>query len=165
MKLTAKQAKEKVIYFVDWNSKKVKQGNLYNFVMESGNETTSPRGVMGKVFIDVELYGVCENIETLEQITESEYDKLNDAEQEKYRFFGEVEKYEVREWTHKRYGKGNIIETFNIEEEAKDFLFRRIYESDFTNDDQRDTYYYETELEAITEMELKFRADANYYSS
>jgi len=132
MKLTAKQAKEKIIYFVDWDSKTVRQGNLYNFVMESAEEITSPRGVVNELFVD--------EVETDEGID-----------------------YVVKKWYKGGARNGNIIETFNNEEEAKDFVFRRIYESDFTKDDQRDTYYYETELEAATEMELKLRVDANYY--
>lgn len=169
MNITAKEAKETTVYVLEkYNEKyeqttytakngrvitlsprlvnfalRVNETNLFDFVMESAEETTSPRGVERKWHVrEKEQQCSC-------------YDEENetfDPECEKC-YEGTEIVYQVCSW-----GIGNwspkVIMTFDTEEEAADFLFDRIYKYDFLNDDQRDTEYFSSEedaLEAIVE--------------
>jgi hypothetical protein len=57
MKTTAKQAQATKVYFIDYNDMTIDSDSLYNFVMESAEETTSPRGVMNKLFLEEKEIG------------------------------------------------------------------------------------------------------------
>jgi hypothetical protein len=99
--------------------------NLYDHVMESAKEVTSPRGIWNEYF--------------------SEEIMVNDDQGEP------VEKYAVKQWL----GGGQKLMTVHIYdtwEEAEDYVFERIYKFDFQKDDQRDTFFFNTREEAEKEL-------------
>jgi len=134
MNITAKQAQETEIFYIDSTYKrgelidfKIDSDNLYNFVMRSAEETTSPVGVMGKLHIRHEDYSC-------------RYGLLNSVKNDE-------SKYEVWKWESN--SKGTFYEEFETEEEADDYVFDMVYNYDFAKDDQRNTCYYDSEQEAI----------------
>lgn len=57
----------------------------------------------------------------------------------------EGETFEVRQW---KFGNSALIESFETEEEAEDYLFHLIERYDFEKDDQRNTEYFLSKEEA-----------------
>lgn len=125
---TVKEAKEISIFIIE--DGEVVETNLYDHVMGSVDETTSPVGVMprfhirhGEMFYSTDLHG-----------------RLRTT-------INKEGKFEVWSWGV----LGNnprFIEEFETEEQAEDWLFQRVFEVDFMQDDQRDTSYYHSKDEA-----------------
>lgn len=126
---TVANAKNTPIFVVENES--VIETNLFDFVMQSAEETTSPVGVMPKLHIRHEDY-------------HCRYGKLN-AVKNNERLF------EV--WLWWSYGNGShFIGEFETEAEAEDFIFNRIYDYDFMSDDQRNTQFFFTREEAMQDL-------------
>lgn len=51
-KITAQQARDTKVFVINNYKNEVEETTLYDHVMESAEETTSPRGVMRKVFVE-----------------------------------------------------------------------------------------------------------------
>ena len=120
---TAKQAREFQIYAIDEDG--VYETNLYDFVMESVELTTSPRGVEPKLHVRSNKHSV-DN-------------------------YGDEPVYEVWDWgINGQYQRK--VDTFKTEEEAEDFVFQRVYQFDFLKDGGRDTQYFEVEEDAEEEL-------------
>jgi hypothetical protein len=174
--ITAAEAKKTIIYFVEHEGHyeprnhtladgKVMQmasqfipsgysvgtDNLYDWVMASAEETTSPRGVENKLHVSEERYDVYQSINDKKEVTGDEYDDMDEEEQMEYEFKGEASQYIVEEWLSN--GKTRRIEKFFTEEEADDYIFQMVYDYDFHSDDQRHTEYYATEAEAQAEAD------------
>lgn len=154
MKISAKEARETIIFFIEpigfhkelkeqigmrefTRIKFITEGftiesdNLYDFVMKSAEETTSPVGVMPKLHIRHEDYSC-------------RYNKINDVNNSEGL-------YEVWIWGPSGSGQ-TLLDSFETEEEAEDYIFDRTYEYDFATDDQRDTTFYYTIEEAQSEL-------------
>lgn len=131
---TAKQAREIKIYAIDADG--VYKTNLFDFVMESGELTTSPRGVEPKLHVRSNKHSV---------------DNYCDEPV-----------YEVWDWgVCGQYPRK--VDTFETEEEAEDFVFQRVYQFDFLKDDSRDTQYFEVEEDAEEELIRRY-AETEYIS-
>ena len=115
--------------------------NEYDFIMQSAEETTSPRGVEMKLHVrEKERQCSCYNED--EDTFNENCEKCD---------HGTELVYEVWDWGFRgQYPKK--VDTFETEEEAEDFIFQRTYEYDFMRDDQRDTTYFDTKEEAEAEM-------------
>jgi hypothetical protein len=165
MKTTAKEAKETKIYILAKENEvyeprtmtrkdgkiihlssrlisfdlKIEETNLLDFVMESAEETTSPRGVERKWHTrEVEQECSCWN--TIEEDT-------FDPECKKC-YEGTEIVYQVWDWGFRgQYPK--MIMSFETHEEADDFIFERTFEHEFSTDDQRDTSYFDSKEEAF----------------
>lgn len=122
--ITAKEAKDLKIFIIENNE--VYETNLFDHVSASAEETTSPRGVMYKMFV--------------EEVEDAMY--MGDVVEGK--------KWALREW--KANGRASIVELFDTEEEADNEWFRLHEAYDFAKDDQRDTSYYMTEAEATAAL-------------
>jgi hypothetical protein len=124
--LSAQQARETKIFVIE--NEEITETTLFDHVCESAEETTSPRGVMTKLFIqekDVEV-------------------KSDDIDGHC------VQKYDLRIWESN--GCARVIDTYDTEEEAQDEWYTRTYNHDFLPDDQRDTMYWNTREEAEAEL-------------
>lgn len=122
---SVKAAKETTIFVINYNGD-VEETNLYDHVMESADKTTSPRGVMTRIFVE-EAQLDQEGNEVVSDFTNA---------------------WVVKTWGVGGRGPSKIIANFETEEEARDDWFTRIYNFDFQQDDQRDTNYYSTRKEA-----------------
>lgn len=125
---TAQEARDKKIYVIE--NDEIIQTTFYDHVIASARETTSPRGVMYKLFydeVDVELFD-----------DEGDY-------------IGTTSEWILKEWL----GGQKAIEVgrFGTLEEAENEWFDRTYKFDFLPDDQRDTQYWDSEAEARKEFE------------
>jgi hypothetical protein len=112
----------------------IEETTLYDHIMESEDETTTPRGVAPREFV--------ERIEPEDEV-----------------FLWDIGRYEKVDqvWTISSWGVGGNhysrgTEYFSTEEAAEQKLFERIFEYDFANDDQRDTRYFESREEAEEEL-------------
>lgn len=115
--------------------------NEYDFIMQSAEETTSPRGVEMKLHVrEKERQCSCYNEE--EDTFDENCEKC---------YHGTELVYEVWDWGF-RGQYPTKIDTFDTEDEASDFIFQRTYEYDFMRDDQRDTTYFDTLEDAEAEM-------------
>lgn len=129
MKISAKEAKETIIFAIE--DDQIYSEPLYDFVMKSAEETTSPVGVMQKLHIRHEDYSC-------------RYGKRNAVNNSEGL-------YEVWIWGPRGNGQ-TFLDSFETEEEAEDYIFNRTYEYDFATNDQRDTSYYFSEKEAKDEL-------------
>jgi hypothetical protein len=115
--------------------------NEAEFIMQSAEETTSPRGVERKLHIrECERQCSCYNDD----------DDTFDENCEKC-YHGTELAYEVWDWGF-RGQYPSKLDTFETEAEAEDYIFQRVYEYDFLRDDQRDTMYFDNIEEAEDEM-------------
>lgn len=133
--ISAEKAKQTRIFVIE-GFEEVKETNLYDFVMESAEETTSFRGV-----------------ERVLQITPLEYDCPNpecNNSCEGCNGLGFVIKYEVSTWVSRQ--SQISLEVFDTREEAENYVFERTLKFDFANDCSRRTDYYDTREEAEAEM-------------
>lgn len=143
MKTTAKEARETTVFVRDFNGE-IEETNLYDHVMRSNNETTSPRGVMPIKFYE-EVDGYYRNKETGEDVDIHEEDDIDMKNIEPYSLFI------VYKWY---FQKKQEVARFETEEEADNYLFEWVYDYDFQKDDQRSTQYFYT-LEDIEEDEAE----------
>lgn len=116
------EAQSKTVFVFNYQGE-IEETNLYDHIMESKDETTSPVGVMGRLHIRHE---------------DGHISHVHNDEG----------KYEV--WTWGPSGNNpRFIGVFETEEEAEEYLFDMIYSYDFMEDDQRDTSYFDTYEEAL----------------
>lgn len=125
--MKAQEAREDIIFAIQNNE--VVETNLYDFIMASADETTSPDGAERKLHIRHESYnwgskGLVNNEDGL---------------------------YEVWDWGFRGQAP-RFLDDFETEEEAEDYIFHLVEEDDFANDDQRDTMYYNTREEAEADL-------------
>jgi len=130
-------AKKTSVFVIDGSSNDeltVKSVNLYDFVMESVDETTTPRGVAPRVHIRV-------NNRVEWWLDDETTNTINGGE--------DIETIEL--WTWGATGSHPSFTGFAFEtiEEAEDYLFDRIYNYDFDRDCSRNTCYYNSEDEAF----------------
>lgn len=126
-KTTLQEAKDMIVYCLDAKGE-IYPTSLFDHVMESADEVTSPRGIETKIFIE----------EFEEATGDGEY----------------TTRYGLYNWLGGQ--KKTLIELFDTQEEADNEWFRRIMDYDFMRDDQRDTRYYSSIEEATPDsLEMK----------
>jgi hypothetical protein len=121
---SVKEAKETIVFVLNFNGE-IEETTLYDHVTESAEETTSPRGVMTKLFVD-------NYVEYFDRGLEEESKEV----------------WALKQWGFSGKSPAKIIATFDTEEEANDEWYTRVYNFDFQNDDQRDTSFFLTRAEA-----------------
>lgn len=120
-----------------FENQSVIETNLYDFVMLSVDETTSPVGVMPRIHVRHESFYCSWGLKN----------RVNNDEG----------KYEV--WTWGVSGNNSsFIEEFETREEAENYIFQLVFKYDFIFDDQRDTSYYFSIQEAESEL-IRIYAD------
>jgi len=150
-----KEAQDTVIYVTEDNE--VIETNLYDHVMISQVETTSPRGVEGKNFIENFITdGVDEDefmsdefmVEPIFLQCEARYITGDDyfKDTDDYHYF---KCFGVYEWSRSG-NRRSLDKWFLNEQDAGDYLFNLIYEFDFAEDDQRSTWFTDSKEEAET---------------
>ena len=147
---TAQQAKDLVIFVIE--NGEIEATNLYDHVMASATEVTSPRGIWNKIFVEeveVEKY---RKLGTDQSITKEKYNDLSEDEQENYESIGDFN-WALKEWKQPYFGGAKTIDLFDSEEEAEDECFRLHETYDFAKDGQRDTWYCHTIEEAQKELQ------------
>jgi hypothetical protein len=151
----------------------IEKNNYYDWVMESVDETTSPRGVAPRYFVQEEELQLdvddfdedgdytgsehipsCLQDQYLQPLL-SEFNKDNNGDY--YRSYWVISTWGSRGNNYKS-GKYDGNNTFVTEEEAANELFERIEKYDFENDCNRDTQYYMSEEEA-QEAVLRFYSE------
>ena len=149
--LKVNEAKETIIYFVKNNE--VEESNLYDFVMESVDETTSPRGVEPRLFYEeIKQISYISNVDNT-KISEYDYELLDNEKTINFDYFGEeILEYRIYSWGCTGNKKTSVGVSFETEEEAEDYLFNRVYDYDFQGDCNRSTYYHNSEGDAINEV-------------
>lgn len=180
MQHTVKEAKETTIFYINREELKIENDSLYNFVIESEDETTTPRGIGPRYFIqeietgfdvdeaiedthlDVEDYDTYEEFKQdvlFEKAREIQSDLLLNRflKIDDFSFDEKNNYYQLVYWTISTWGvAGNNYKRGNdfyaTEEEAEDALFDKTYEFDFNNDDQRDTSYFMSYEQAEKEL-------------
>ena len=151
--MTANEAKKTIIFFVESRNGEysIESNNLYDFVMQSAEETTSPRGAERQLHIRHSNYPASRSYAHKAVPTEEDT-------------------FEV--WTWGASGRHpQLIESFDTEDAAEDFIYQRTFEYDFLSDDQRPTGYFDTEEDAMSELieiiaadlGISFEAAASYY--
>lgn len=156
MNITAKEARETNVFFIQphyyqssffvgnkqFSHPKVgdysiEESSLYEFVMASAPETTSPDGVERKLHIsEKEQQCSCWN----------DKDESFDPKCKKC-YMGTEVVYAVYEWGPSGRGK-RLLTTCDTEDEACDYIFEHVYKYYFISDDQRDTRYFNSRKEA-----------------
>ena len=130
------KAKDTIIYVIE--NGQVEATNLYDHVMASATQVTSPRGVWNQIFV--------EEVEVVPGINSDDYsDEITEE--------NIVTKWALKDWgrnSHNRTAK--VVRTFDTEEEADDECFRLHELYDFAKDDQRDTQYWHSKEEAEKEL-------------
>lgn len=148
MKNSKQLAEETTIFIVNKNL--IEETNLYDFVMISEDETTSPRGVAPRIFYEKNeqiLYRFIDNI----VIDEFDYEELND-EDRKFYTIETNEWFEMRTWGCTGNREKSLGYRFDTEEEAQNFIYEGIYNFDFQGDCNRRTYYHLTYEDALNEV-------------
>ena len=148
MKNSVKEAKETKIFTINYVSENrkavdasIEESNLYDFVMKSAEETTSPRGIENKLHIkEVEKECDC---------CQEDGDAKKDCE--KCEGYGFIKSYDVYCWGFSGHGR-DFVASFETEEEAEDEIFSRTYDYDFCSDDSRSTWFSTTIEEAQVEL-------------
>ena len=118
--MTVKEAKQKTVYVIDYDGK-VKETSLYEHIMESHEQTTTPIGVAGRIFI--------RHVGSRKQRIDKDMP------------------YEVWDWGHQGNNERHLI-SFRTRKEAEQWLFEYVREVHFEADDQRDTSFFDTKEEA-----------------
>ena len=120
------EAINKNVFVFDHDGEIVER-NLYEHIMMSEDQTTSPVGVMGRWHI--------------------RHEDLWCSSGRRNHVLNTEGNYEV--WTWGPNGNyPSFIKEFESEEEAEEFIFNKIYSDDFLPDDQRHVDYYDTKEEA-----------------
>lgn len=126
--------------------------NLYDFVMESAEETTSPRGVCNKL-----------HIREIEQDCSCIDDEGCFCEGCEKCYKGRELVYEVWDWGF-RGQYPTQVDTFDTEEEAENFIYQRTYDFDFSDEINRDTRYFYSAVELISDVhEISLHTAESYY--
>lgn len=148
--LSSTEARNTKIFVIE--NGQVVETTLFDHVCESAEETTSPRGVMHKLFVEEKTGILYKCGDTGRTITELTYDELDEEAQGNFSIEGQgIIAWELRKWEAN--GRVRIIDTYETEQEANDEWYTRTYNYDFLPDDQRDTQYWNTREEAEAELE------------
>lgn len=134
----AQEAQETTVFFIE--KERIEETNLYDFIMLSQDETTTPRGVGPKLFID--KYEEIVYINTLDNtvIDEFDYDDLDDRFRVNYQMETK-EQYKVLEW-HPN-GKSHPVSfDWGSEEDAINLIYESVRDYDFQGECNRRTDYY-----------------------
>jgi hypothetical protein len=134
--MTAKDAKKTIIFIIE--NGEIVETNLFDHVMGSVDETTSPVGVMRRF-----------------HIRHRDNHHLSDRRGLLKTTINKEGKFEVWTWGV-RGNNPRFIQEFETEDQAEDWLFQRTYEADFVQDDQRNTSYYHSQEDAahaLSEMQ------------
>jgi hypothetical protein len=129
---SAKEARNTTIYFID-GAGNIDSDSLFNFVSDSAEKVTSPRGIWTKIFV--------EETTVLQDLLESDPAYIEGENEQK-----KVEKFGLFEWAGGQ--KKRLIQAYDTQEEALDQWYTRTYNYDFMEDDQRDTQYFLSRAEA-----------------
>lgn len=180
MQHTVKEARETTIFYINREELKIETDSLYNFVIESEDETTTPRGIGPRDFIeeietgfdvDEAIEDTHLNVEDYDTYEEFKKDVLFEKAREiqselllnrfltidNFSFDKKNNYYQLNFWTISTWGVGGNnykrgTDFYPTEEEAEDALFDKTYEYDFCNDDQRDTRYFMNYEQAKEEL-------------
>ena len=148
--MKAAEAKKTMVWVME--NDKPTQTDLYSFVMESAEMTTSPRGVENKLHIR-EIEQECSCVDEGGQHSE-------DC-QKCYKGCELV--YSVYDWGFRgQYLKH--VETFETYEEAEDFIFQQTWSYDFDQDCNRSTFYADSAAELLADVyDISHEAAESYY--
>lgn len=136
---TVKEAKETKIFIIE--DERIRATTLYDFVMISAEETTSPRGVENKLHIR-EKEQQCSCYNTDNDTYDGQCPKC---------YMGVETVYEVWNWGFRgQFPK--LIETFDTVTQAEDFIFDRTYQYDFLEDCCRSIFFCYTYDEAMDDL-------------
>lgn len=114
-----------VIFYCDYTNKEVIETSYQDYLDEFGSdETTSPRGVEERLHIREIEEMTMKHVATGEMIWESDYNDLDEAEQDPYNYFGEC----TKEWQVWSWGVGGnhphyTGTSFDNEVDAEMFLY------------------------------------------
>jgi hypothetical protein len=148
--MKANEAKNTVIWVMDED--KPTQTNLYDFVMLSAEQTTSPRGVENKLHIR-EIERECSCVDEDGQHSEDCNKCYNGCELV----------YSVYDWGFRgQYLR--LVETFETEAEAEDYIYTKTWEYDFNNECNRSTFYADSAAELLSDrFNISHEAAESYY--
>lgn len=165
--ITVEGAKATIVFvFSDFKNGEIVETTLYDHVMESVDETTTPRGVAPRDFIEeVEIY-----------LSGDDYDDEDDLERcikrmdlsfmdtgrvtiDNFDYDERRDTYYLKYYVISTWGvRGNNYKSgdrwgsqYSTEEVAGDILFNQTYEYDFQNDCNRNTMYFDSKEEAIAD--------------
>jgi hypothetical protein len=134
--ITVKEAREQKIYVVENGA--VEETTLYEHVIKSLDETTTPRGVGARMFYEQREI---ENLDSIPFLN----DLCRDAKEE-------TECFEICTWGFIGNHHHKLDEFFSTEEAAEDHLFNLTFDYDFQKDDQRNTMYYDIYEDAVKDF-------------
>ena len=151
--LTANQAKETSVFYLNFNKDfcnyDVLETNLYDFVMESEDVTTSPRGVEPRIFYEENTQITYISKIDNSKIDNLEYEFLDNDEKKEFDYLCEEgSEFEIFTWGALGNKKKSLGIIFQSEDQAIDFIFQGVYNSDFQGDCNRDTTYFFSHVEA-----------------
>lgn len=154
-----KDAQEcEVFIFSDYENCEIEKTTLYDHVMLSVDETTTPNGVGPREFVEeVELYLDREEAEGRVQSMDIVFTNGHRLTLEDFELDEETDTYYLTYYVISTWGvRGNNYKSgdtwgsqYLMEEDAEDALFKKVYEHDFQNDCNRSTAFFHTEEEAI----------------
>lgn len=144
--MTFNEAKKTDVFVFDYKNQIVKT-TYAEHVLESADECTHSTGVRRKLDVEEILIDIYKNIDGIE-INQRQYDKLTEEEQDSCVLLGEGSIFAVI--TRNSYKNGYSIEQeFDNEDEAQDYWFSSIENSDFQRDDRRSTFCFSFYKEAL----------------
>ena len=154
---TANQAKETTIFYLNFNKNfchyEVTETNLYDFVMESQDVTTSPRGIEPRIFFEKNTQITYISKIDNSKIDDFEFELLEEDEQKDFDYFGEeIYEYELYTWGPVGNKKKALGYRFQTEEEAIDFIFQGVFNDDFQGECNRDTTFFFSKEEAENDI-------------
>jgi len=160
--MTIKEAQDcKVFIFSDYENCEIEETNLYDHVIQSVDETTTPNGVGPREFIEeVELHYDGDEHEDLKEYIRMRGITFADGHRLSLEDFDHDEKHDTYHLTYyvistwgvrgNNYRSGDTWGSqYLTEEDAENAIFNRVYEHDFPNDCNRSTTFFDTEEEAI----------------
>ena len=176
--MTEKEAKKTNVFVINYDTNKIKKVNLAEFILESTDETTTPRGVGPRTFVEkIEI-----QVEREDLLNDFDYDKSEDKQIDDNFSSSELSFYLDDHYTSLKdfnlvngtycldiftisswgvggnnYKKGT--EYFFSEENADNELFQRVWKYDFEKDDQRNTMYYMDVEDAQDELVIHLESE------
>lgn len=179
--ITLKQALKTDVFTV--NEFEIEKTNLAEFIRESTDETTSPRGVESRIFFKKREYFV--DKETGEETSPDHHSReycftnfIQSADTEAWKNNGEYYEtqdsevyvyFEIMTWGIGGHNLKSEDQFFMTEEEAEEYIFQQTYKYEFMNDDTRSTVYFENieeaEIEVIENISYKFEIEMEVATS
>ena len=176
--MTEKEAEKTNVFVINYDTNKIEKVNLAEFILESTDETTTPRGVGPRTFVEkieiqVERDDLLNDFDCDENEDEQIKDNFSSSELFFYLDSGftnlkdfdlvngtyYLDIYTISSWGvgGNNYKKGT--EYFLSEENADNELFQRVWKYDFEKDDQRNTMYYMDVEDAQDELVIHFESE------